>query len=282
MKTVLEILTLTAEHLKHKGIQNSRRQAEDLLADVLDLKRMDLYLQFDRPLVPNEIDLCRQWLARRAKGEPLAYIKGAVDFFDCCLKVTRDVLIPRQETEILVDKICQQLTKQPLTGKKMWDVCCGSGCIGIALKKRFPELQVTLSDISTAALNIAKENAIKNQVEIEFYQGDLLKPFEGKKTDYLVCNPPYVSENDFATLDREVRDFEPKLALTAEFNGLEFYQRLAKDLPAFFHSGGKAWFEIGDGQGELVKNLFKTPPFKSGLVECDWAGRERFFSLEIE
>lgn len=282
MKTVLEILTLTAEHLKQKGIQNSRRQAEDLLADVLELKRMDLYLQFDRPVVPDELDRCRQWLARRAKGEPLAYIKGAVEFFDCCLIVTRDVLIPRQETEILVDKICQEFSKQSLTGKQMWDVCCGSGCIGIALKKRFPELQVALSDISTTALNIARENAIKNEVEIEFFQGDLLAPFEGRKTDFLVCNPPYVSESEFSTLDPEVRDFEPKLALTAESNGLEFYQRLAADLPAFLHSGGKAWFEIGDGQGELVKNLFKKAPFKSGLVEYDWASRERFFSLEIE
>ena len=157
MRTLLEILTLTTEYLQQQGIQNPRRQAEDLISDVLDMPRLKLYLEFDRPLSESELELCRQRLARRAKGEPLQYIKGEVEFYGCRIGLSRDVLIPRQETEILVDIIAKQLEKENLEGKSLWDVCCGSGCIGIALKKKFPQLKVILSDISQEALIMAKK-----------------------------------------------------------------------------------------------------------------------------
>lgn len=282
MRTILDILNLSTEYLKQKGIDNSRRQAEELLSQALGVDRMSLYLQFDRPLVDEEVNRCRLWLQRRGQGEPLQYISGKVDFFDCQIKVTSAVLIPRQETEILVDKIAKELAGQTLADKVLWDICCGSGCIGIALKKRFPELQVVLSDISSAALAIARENAKNNAVNVDFLEGDLLEPFKEKFADFVVCNPPYVANAELTTLDVEVRDHEPKMALIAGETGLEFYHRLAKDLPRVLKPGGKVWLEIGTGQGAAVQKAFEGPCWKKRSVEKDWSDHERFFSLEIE
>lgn len=282
MKTLLEILTLSTDYLKKHGIQNPRRQAEDLISDALKMQRLNLYLEFDRPLDEFELALCREWLGRRSKGEPLQYIKGEMDFYGCKISLNKDVLIPRQETEILVDKIVNELKKENLAGKTLWDVCCGSGCIGIALKKRFPELKVVLSDISKKALLIAQKNARENQVDVEFVEGDLLQPFEDRQTNYLVCNPPYIAESEFSGLEVEVRDFEPKGALISGPTGLEFYSRLAEGLKKNLVRAGKAWFEIGSMQGKAICELFQTKGWPVCKVEKDWAEKDRFFFLENE
>lgn len=252
------------------------------MGDILNIGRMQLYVEFDRPLTDLELDQCRKKLARRAKGEPLQYIKGDVQFYDCLIKVTPAVLIPRQETEILVDKIAKQLAGQSLQGKTLWDLCCGSGCIGIALKKQFPELNVVLSDLSSEALAIAQENAHLNKVEVSFLKGDLLAPFYGQKADFFVCNPPYIAANELPLLDVEVRDYEPHQALIAGTSGLEFYQRLALGLKDVLNAHAKVWFELGKGQGEMVREMFLGAPWKSSRVEQDWSGHDRFFFLEIE
>lgn len=282
MRTILEILNLSTDYLNRKGISQARLQAEELISQSLGLKRMELYIQFDRPLTDGELAKCRAWLQRRGQGEPLQYIHGQVEFLDCVIKVTPAVLIPRQETEILVDKIIKVLLNENLTGKVLLDLCCGSGSIGIALKKRFPELLVYLSDISPEALAIAAENAKDNEVEVELLEGDLLNPFKNKFADFVVCNPPYISEKEFSSLDVEVRAHEPRRALISGESGVEFYERLAIELPSHLNSGSKVWFEIGTGQGETVQKLFQGAFWKSGKVENDWSGHERFFSLEIE
>lgn len=282
MKSILEILTLSTEFLKQKGIENPRRQAEEVISDALEVPRMQLYVEFDRPLGEAELDLCRKRLARRGKGEPAAYIRGEVDFHDCLIKVTPDVLIPRQETGILVEKIITQLSKENIVGKKLWDVCCGSGCIGIALKKRFPQLDVTLVDISAKAVELATENAHKNGIEAKILLGDLLTPLAGQKTDYFVCNPPYVSEQEYRELDREVKEFEPSLALLGGKSGLEFYERLALELPPFLNPSGRGWLEIGHQQAQGVLTLFNRPPYGNCRIEKDWAGQDRFFLFEYD
>ncbi len=281
MRSLLEVLNLSADYLKDKGIQNSRREAQDLIGDALGIGRMQLYMEYDRPLTEPELEMLRGRLARRAKGEPNAYIHGQVKFLDCVLKVSPDVLIPRQETEILTDIVIKSLEKEDLEGKILWDVCCGSGCMGIAIKKKFPKLLVVLSDISSKALSIARENATHNGVEVSFLEGDLLAPFAGKKTHYLVSNPPYVARRELAKLDVEVRDYEPIQALVSGETGLEIYERFAKELPAYLNPGGKAWFELGAGQGEAAKRLFQGSPWKSSKSETDWAGKDRFFFLEF-
>lgn len=282
MKNILEVLTLSTDYLKQRGIVNPRRQAEDLVADALNMARLNLYVEFDRPLSENELDLCRKNLGRRAKGEPLQYIRGFVEFCDCRISVSRDVLIPRQETEILAEKIIKELEKKDCKGKVLWDVCTGSGCLGIAIKKRIPDLHVVLSDISAPALNMAQRNAEANGVAVDFKQGDLLEPFKGQTCDFLVSNPPYISQNEFLNLEAEVKNFEPAEALIGGKTGVEFYGRFSKELPAFLNPGAICWFELGTGQGKEVLGLFSGMPWKSCRYEEDWSGHDRFFFLEIE
>jgi release factor glutamine methyltransferase len=277
MKTVQEVLSLSHNYLKGKGIHNARRQAEELLSDALNMTRLQIYMDFDRPLTEDEMDRCRDRLSRRSKGEPLQYIRGEVEFHGCSIKVTPAVLIPRQETELLVAMIVKALEGKDLSQKILWDVCCGSGYIGIALKKYFPDLQVFLSDISPEALAIARENAERNGVAVTCLEGDLLKPFGDQKADFVVCNPPYVTEGEYPRLDKEVRDYEPRLALVAGPTGVEFYQRLAHDLKGRLAVDGKLWLEIGTGQGNTIKQIFENAGWENGQVEKDWGGHDRFF-----
>ena len=282
MLTILDVINLSTDYLKKCNIENPRRQAEELISQVLAMSRMDLYLDFSRPLTDDELAKLRSWLKRRGSGEPLQYIQGYVEFLSCRITVNPNVLIPRQETEILCDKIAKILKSKSTDNKVLWDLCCGSGAIGIALKKQFPNLHVCSSDICNDALSLAKENAALNQVDIEFFQGDLFKPFQSKKADFIVCNPPYIKESDYSTLDIEVRNFEPKKALVSGPSGYEFYERLSKDLPSHLNPGGRAWFELGTGQGEGVKQLFNSSIWTQSNFEADWSGHDRFFSLEIE
>jgi release factor glutamine methyltransferase len=282
MKSILDVLCLSTDYLGEKGVDQPRRQAEELLCDALGMNRLSLYLEFDRPLEEQEVILCRERLIRRANKEPLQYIHGQVEFYNCSLLINPSVLIPRQETEILVDRIVQYLDKQSLEGKVLWDLCCGSGCIGLALKKRFPELHIVLSDLSPAAKEVTYQNARENQLEVEILEGDLLVPFQGKKTHFLVCNPPYLAEHEFKNLDVEVREHEPRTALIAGPTGLEFYERLAQELPLYLHPSAAVWFEIGYKQGERIQALFQGYPWKAQRLDQDWAGHDRFFFLENE
>lgn len=282
MLSVKEILEKSTQFLAEKGIAQARRQAEEVLADALFMKRIHLYLEFDRPLNESEIARCREALLRRSRGEPPQYIRGKVEFLDSEMTVNSSVLIPRQETEILAARIVEDLNQSSQKGKVLWDICCGSGCMGIAIKKKVPDLDVYLSDISKEALDVAQHNAAWNQVSLHFKHGDLLAPFEGEKADYVVCNPPYIPEAAYLSLEREVRDFEPKIALLAEENGLSFYRRLADSLPAHLNPGAKVWFEIGFNQGEEVLKLFQGASWTHARFEKDWSGNHRFFFLENE
>lgn len=287
MKTLSEILSHCKEYLLRWGIDSPRREAEDLLSDVLSCSRVALYMQHDRPMIEAELVQCRERLVRRCRGEPLAYIHGSVDFHGCRLKVTPDVLIPRQETEILIEKIIQTEKARVEKGlghtpQSICDLATGSGCIGIALKRAFPDAKVTLADISASALKVAQENAQQNGVEVQCCCGDLLAPLSGQQFDLLVCNPPYIAESEYETLSREVRDFEPKQALIAGKSGLEYYARLAKELPAVMLPYGRVWFEMGHTQGAAILDLFSTPIWTKQQIHRDWSQKTRFFSLEKE
>lgn len=282
MKSLGDILNVSIQYLKERQIDRPRRCAEELLASVLKIKRLDLYMQFDRPLQEQELQLYREFLKRKVKGEPLEYILEEIDFYHCRICVTPDVLIPRQETEILLDKICARLRACDPKNKVVWDICCGAGCLAIGLKKALPDLQVTASDISPKALEVCKKNCKLNDVHVSLVQGDLLAPFAGAKADVVVCNPPYISEAEYTVLDKDVKDFEPHGALVGGPTGLEFYARLAADLPQYLNPGAKIFFEIGTGQGNGVKSIFNASYWIIKEVERDWAGHERFFFLEIE
>lgn len=277
MKTIGEVLKLSASYLQERQTEHPRRTAEELLASLLKMKRMELYMQFDRPLSEEELASLREQIKRKAKGEPLGYISGEVEFLGCRIRVDRRVLIPRQETEILADLIVKKLGGREGV---LWDVCTGSGCLGIALKKALPQLQVVLSDLSKDALALAKENAKADGAEVEFLEGDFLTPFEGRSCDFFVSNPPYVSQSEYLSLDPSVRDFEPKMALVGGESGLAFYERLGRDLPRFLKPGGLAFLEIGAGQGEAVKKIFSGSEWSRAELKKDWSGKDRFFFLE--
>jgi release factor glutamine methyltransferase len=273
------ILLLTSE-LAVK--ENPRKEAEEILSAILKYSKSSLYSQGSTELQEADWKMACSYAERRLAGEPLPYIQEQIEFYHCLFKVNPAVLIPRQETEILVDKIVQQLKKQDLEGKVLLDLCCGSGCIGIAIKKQFPSLTVILADFSAEAIELARQNARKNNVEVLCLEGDLLDPLKGQKVNFCVCNPPYISEKEFAQLDLEVKSFEPRLALVGGVDGLEFYRRLSHDLPPCLSPHAQVWFEIGYLQGMEVEKLFQNAPWKKHRLENDWAGHNRFFFLENE
>lgn len=282
MKTLGNVLRIATQFLQKKGIERARRSVEDLLAFILKKSRLDLYLQYDLPLEEKELEHFRSLLKRLSLREPIEYILGKVDFYNCSFFVNRSVLIPRLETEILLDRICKDIERKELSPKNAWDICTGSGCLGIALKKKFPHIDVTLSDAYSAALDVALLNAKQNQVKVEVLLGDLLEPFQGKKADLIMCNPPYVSLSEYEALDFSVKGFEPKHALVAKEDGLFFYRVLSRQLPFFLREGAKVYLEIGATQGIKVRDFFTESHWTKISVEKDLAGHDRFFSLEFE
>jgi release factor glutamine methyltransferase len=266
MKRIRDLLESTTAFLNEKAFPHARHSAEQILSTGLGKTRLELYCNLDQPLTNDELASCRAILKRRLNREPIQYIEGEVEFAGCKIQVNRSVLIPRPETEQLVEKI-------DVESGRLLDLCCGSGCIGIALKKRHPQLQVTLSDISPEALSTARRNAERNNVEVTFLQGDLCATLADRQFDAVICNPPYIRDDDYATLEPEVRDWEPKNALVGGPDGLDFFRRLKQDLPPHLAPGAKVWFEMhGTGIQEV---------FPEGKILEDWSGRPRFLYFEI-
>ena len=274
MKSVKQLIEEATDALRVKGISNPRREAEALLATSLNRKRLDLFWNLEEVLEEKKVAQYREWVRRRGKKEPFAYIVGKVEFFGLHLKVNRSTLIPRQETEILTDQVIRALPDAPL---EVWDLCCGNGCLGLSIKKRRPACHVKGSDLSKEAVKVARENAKQNGLPVLFLEGDLLSPFIGRRSDVVVCNPPYVTPEEYEELEEEVQRFEPKSALVG---GLDFYRRLSKDLPYFLNSFAKVFLEIGCNQGKMVDQIFSQSCWIQRKCEKDWAGHDRFFFLE--
>lgn len=209
---------------------------------------------------------------------PQVYKDQEMEFFGLKLHITPDVLIPRLETELLVEHVLKRLEGK---SGRVLDLCSGSGCIGLSIKKNRPDLQVILSDISENALELSKKNAKENRVEVEFVLGDLRIP-DG--VDFVVCNPPYVSLEEYRELDSSVKDYEPKIALTDDSDGLQFYRRLACELPAKMNSHALLFCEIGFNQKDSILKIFEASalsPWHSLQVLKDYSGHDRFFFASI-
>jgi release factor glutamine methyltransferase len=272
MHSIQDVIILSSDYLKDKGVKNFRRIAEEALSLSLNMSRLDLYLNFDKPLLENELSLCRKMLIRLATGEPYQYIQGFVSFYDCVIEVNQKVLIPRNETEILVDNIIKSLKIE----KSILDLCTGSGCIAIAIKKNFPQIEMYALDISNDALDVAKRNAKKNNAHVHFIKADFLNGFD-RRVDVIVCNPPYISECEYRDLDQSVVGFEPKLALVAPDDGLYFYNKLAREGKMYLNHQGSIYLEIGHLQGDLVKDIFQSQGWLSCQVIKDYSSNDRFF-----
>ena len=246
--------------------------AEWIYSIVLNVSRSELSRQ--RVVKPSETRKINEIVDKRLTGRPLWYIIGDVDFYDCNIKVDERALIPRPETEILA----QQAVNSVEEGDKILDMCTGSGCIAIAIAKhcRDKRVQITAADVSDAAIMLATENANYNSVDINFVQSDLFSRVHGR-FNLIVCNPPYIKSSEIATLQKEVRDYEPRIALDGGDDGLEFYRRLAKEVSRFIVRGGLLILEVGDGQAEEVLKLFDKREY--AMVVKDFDGVDRILKI---
>lgn len=283
MLTVIESLKLSTDFLEKKAIDSARLNAELLLSEILKCKRLDLYLKFDQPLKENEVDKYREWISRRGKFEPLQYIIGKVEFFGLQFKVTRDVLIPRSETEILVEEVIKSCKGK--FGLKILDIGTGSGNIPIALAKNLTGVDITAIDISAKALEIAKENAILNGVEsrIKFFLSDINHiDIETGLFDIVISNPPYISAEEYLTLQKEITDYEPSIALTDANDGLNFYRVISERSKSFLKSGGNIFLEIGHGQKEDIEKILSSNGFTELHFIKDYQQTDRVAIGEIK
>jgi len=279
--TVVEMIRWTTEYLAGKGFHNARLNADLLLAGMLGLKRLELYLQHDRPLTPGELAEFRNRLRRRARREPLQYIDGTAAFRDLVLKVDRRVLIPRPETERLVQEVLDWAAGR--ADLHAVDVGTGSGAIALSLAIEGPFARVVATDASAEALAAAGENhqSVAPRAPVEFRSGDLLAPLHGETFDVVVSNPPYVGDEEAASLDAEVREWEPASALFAGAGGLEVIRRLVPQAAEALRPGGLLALEIGAAQGAAVSRIIdQTGAFGEPRVRPDLAGRDRFVLAE--
>jgi release factor glutamine methyltransferase len=283
--TVLEGIQKSAEFLAKKSIESPRLQAELLLAHVLGLERMKLYLNFERPLAPAEVDRFRDLIRRRGQREPLQHIVGSTSFCGLELAVNRQVLVPRPETELLAEagwKFLSTLNSQPSTcPSTALDFGTGSGCLAIALAVKSPGARVHALDLSADALEIAKQNAARLQVlqRIQFVCGDGFAALpDGSRFDLIISNPPYVATAEIESLAPEVRDYDPRSALDGGADGLDFYRRFAAEARPFLRTGGRLMLEFGDGQADAIKAIFETQNWIVESVLADYTQRPRILT----
>ena len=255
--TIAEAITEGAGALREAGVDEPRREAASLLAHALGRDRTFLFAHAEDALAPDDLARFRSFVARRAAGEPAQYIRGTQEFYGLDLEVTPDVLIPRPETELLVETALELLRATP--APRLCDVGTGSGCVAVALLHERRDALAFALDISAAALRVAARNAARHGVDarIEFVESDCFAALEGagELFDVVVSNPPYIPESDLAGLQREVREHEPRAALTPGADGLRLIRRLLADAPRFLRAGGHLVFEIGFGQHEAVSRL---------------------------
>jgi len=274
-KTASELLREGTGFLQAQGIGSPRREAELLLCSLLSCRRIDLYIEPERPVSSDNEELFREQLARRIRREPIHYILGEVPFCGLFLSVRPGVFIPRPETELIVERAS---TIEP-PPRCILDLCTGSGALAIALAKRFPRSQVVATDIDEIPIETARANAARHGSlsQIHFVRGDLFALLRGGegRFDLIVCNPPYIPERDRPTLPPEVRDHEPALALFASEEGTAFYRRILKEAPSFLTKTGHLLLELGAGQAAWFQEFAAQETDFSVTFLQDIAGIDR-------
>jgi release factor glutamine methyltransferase len=276
MLTVLEIIKRTTEFLEKRGVESARLNSELLIGHALGLKRMQLYLQFERPLAEAELEKIRPLVKRRSNREPLQYILGETEFAGVKLKVDRRALIPRPETELLIELIEKNLPAPPAT---ILDLGTGSGAIALALAVKYPAAQVMGVDQSAEALALAGENnALLGLAErVEFLASDWFSAVPaGRKFQLIVANPPYLSEGEVAEAQPEVKDHEPRAALTPGGDGSASLRKILADAQAYLAAGGLLACETGIAQHQQLLEQAAAAGYKKTLSLPDLTGRERY------
>jgi len=272
---ILEILKWTTGFFKEKQIINPRLNAEYIISHVLGCKRFDLYVRFEEIVSLENREKIKKMVIERAKSKPLQYVIGETEFYGHRFFVNESVLIPRPETEYLVEKIITEIDSY----NTILDIGSGSGAIAITLKKELPYLSITAVDISASALKIATENAKLNQVEIEFIESDIFSKLN-TKFDIIVSNPPYIPQKEYEALDKEILEYEPKLALLAEDDGLYFYRRILSEAKLYLNVNGKIYFEIGYNQSDRIKKIAENNGFTEIETLKDLNGFDRIMIIK--
>jgi release factor glutamine methyltransferase len=279
--TIQKLLNWTTEYFTEKGIDSPRLSAELLLSHVLEMQRIELYTQFDKPVAKDQLNILHDLVKRAGQHEPIAYLTGRTEFYSLRLEVCPDCMIPRPETELLVERAIEFLRDR--AGPQFFcDLCTGCGCIAVAIAKNYPGAKIIATDICDAALNVAAKNIEKYNLQdrITLLSGDLFEPLlphlDVDKFDLIVCNPPYVSAAEYEKLEKNVKDYEPKLALFAGEDGLDVYRRIIKEAGRFLKSDAALMLEIGYTQGKAVKELLeKSGAFAEVKIEKDFHDNDR-------
>lgn len=279
MKSLLEILTLSTEHLRKHNVDEPRLSSELIITKVLNVKRLDIYLQFERELTDEEISKIRSLLKRRSEHEPIQYILGETEFYGLKFNVNPSVLIPRHDTEILVQTAIDLIGDKALS---VLEIGTGSGCIAVSLTHKCRNIKIIATDVSEEVLKTAKENSVFNKVNdrISFIRQDILKEMPKEKYDIIISNPPYISKEVIGTLDRQVKDYEPLRALTDGGDGLAFYRRINEIIPDILETGGSVLLEIGYDQAENVKAIYEKS-LKYIEIMRDYSGNNRVFKGKL-
>ena len=276
--TVLDVVQKSADFLERKSVESPRLNAEWLAAHALKIGRMELYMQFDRPLQPEELDSLRNLVSRRGKREPLQYILGETQFHDLILKCDQRALIPRPETEQLIDYIVD-LGPKIDESFSILDLGTGTGAIALALAMRFPCSKVVATDASQDALDLAAENALRNglQNRIQFVRSRWFESLKGSGPFRLiVSNPPYLTDSEMEAAEPEVRDFEPTKALLSRKDGMEDALSIISNSIDYLEPSGSLWLETGIHQHERLLEACSNAGFQSSEGIVDWADRPRF------
>ena len=266
---LIDLINWGETYFKEKNFDNPRSEIEWLLQDLLNYKKIDLYLKFEEEIDSEKLFILKSWIKRRVSREPLQYITGKADFYGRSYFVNNKVLIPRPETEILIDAAIKNLL-----GKKnpfIIDIGTGSGCIGITLAIEIKKSNVLSIDISKDALLIAKNNAENHNIKnIKFLEIDVLKNDINQKADLIISNPPYISKNELSTLMPEVKNHEPKISLTDNKDGFTFYERFVSLFPKILKNDGAAIIEVGREEHSIkVLEIFKKNGMKNIRVIKD-------------
>ena len=279
--TIQNLLNWTTDHFTQKGIDSPRLSAELLLSHVLHMKRIELYTQFDKPVSRERLDQLHNLVERAGRHEPIRYLIGKTEFYSLEFDVGPDCMIPRPETELLVERAIEFLRKRP--GRQfVCDLCTGCGCIAVAIAKNFPNAEIIATDICDAALAIAAKNIEKHNLHdrIKLLCGDLFDPLipqlDVAKFDLIVCNPPYVSAAEFESLEPTVKAYGPRIALYAGEDGLDVYRRIIEKIDPFLKPDAALMLEIGYAQGPPVRELLQQSEcFSKITIEKDFHNNDR-------
>jgi release factor glutamine methyltransferase len=283
--TVKDLMKVCIDLLEKKGVQEARLNVELLLSHSLRVPRLHLYTNFDQPLTKSELRLFRELLERRLNREPVQYILGTTSFMGLRFDVDQRVLIPRPETETLVEQ-CLLACREIPGGITMLDIGTGCGNIVISLAKFSKGCEAVAIDSSAAALEVAGRNAEKNAVgeKITFHQMDVFEPIDQlllRRFDLVVSNPPYIPQAEFETLPMEIQRFEPRTALVAGKDGLDFYRRIIDIAPYLVADGGRLLLEAGFGQHAGIQEIMESAGFKEISVTPDLQGIPRVLSAIV-